>query len=81
MLERLHPHPLLFPTRIAPFARAANGKRQGQARPDNLISEDLTKFVSWVNAECRRRGRTDAIPLDPSGPLAASRFRRTLACA
>ncbi|MFF7143021.1 hypothetical protein ACFZB5_17545 [Streptomyces nodosus] len=79
VLERLHPHPLLFPTRIAPFARAANDKRQGQARPDNLISEDLNKFVSWVNAECRRRGRTDAIPLDPSGPLAASRFRRTLA--
>ncbi|MGI5194547.1 hypothetical protein ACQEVY_13085 [Streptomyces sp. CA-288835] len=80
ILERLHPHQLLFPTRIEAFhRRRKSGKRLGEARSDQRIAEDLAAFVHWVNTECDRHGRTDLIPDDGRGRLAASRFRRTLA--
>ncbi|WP_329309746.1 hypothetical protein [Streptomyces sp. NBC_01262] len=80
VLERLHPSPLLFPTRIEPFHRRwAGEKRLGEARSDASIADDLAAFVTWVNGECIRAGRTDLIPDDGRGPLKASRFRRTLA--
>jgi len=80
VLERLHPHPLLFPTRIEPHhRRLSTTKRHGDARTDSSIAEDLADFVTWVNDECRRRSRSDLIPPDGKGRLSASRFRRTLA--
>ncbi|MBC7304355.1 MAG: hypothetical protein H5T78_25845 [Nocardia sp.] len=79
VLEQLHPQPLLFPTWLQPDRRTHNLKRQGKARTSTTIARDITRFVTWVNDECRRGGRTDAIPEDPSGGLNASRFRRTLA--
>ncbi|MFF3847932.1 hypothetical protein [Streptomyces sp. NPDC002328] len=82
VLERLHPHPLLFPNRLTPYQQhLRDTKRQGEARTDGQIARDLTAFVTWINGECRRLGRADVIPSDENGLLAASRFRRTLACA
>lgn len=79
VLERLHPYPLLFPTVLEPAYQRTDTKRQGEARTDGSIAEDLTAFVRWVNEECRRRGRADGIPEDDLRGLAAARFRRTLA--
>jgi hypothetical protein len=81
VLERLHPHQLLFPVRIEPYhlLSGRTSKRSGSARTDGSITEDLAAFTAWVNGNSRRLGRADAIPGDEHGPLHASRFRRTLA--
>ncbi|KUN90429.1 hypothetical protein, partial [Streptomyces caeruleatus] len=80
VLESLHPHPLLFPNRITPHQEhLRHTKRRGQARTDGHIARDLAKFVTWVNKECQRLGRTDVIPRDQRGLLTPSRFRRSLA--
>lgn len=80
VLERLHPHQLLFPNWIEPHLhRYSSTKRHGNARTDQSIGDDIAAFVTWVNDECRRQGRTDLIPPDGKGRLSASRFRRTLA--
>lgn len=43
-------------------------------------TESITGFVSWVNHYCQEHALPDeVIPCDPLGPLALSRFRRTLA--
>ncbi|WP_433858472.1 hypothetical protein [Streptomyces kronopolitis] len=80
VLERLHSHTLLFPSDLEPhFQRSQNKKRSGEGRSDRDTSRDLAGFTTWVNATCETLGRTDKIPDDGRGPLAASRFRRTLA--
>ena len=81
VLERLHPHQLLFPTRIEPYHLLSGRtyKRTGNARTDGSITEDLTAFTAWVNDSCRQLSRADAMPDDEHGSLHASRFRRTLA--
>ncbi|MCC9706160.1 site-specific integrase [Streptomyces sp. MNU76] len=79
LLERLHFHTLLFPTHLDSRDRGRASQRRGQARTTSSIVKDLAAFVAWVNAECARRVRTDAIPDDGRGRLTASRFRRTLA--
>ncbi|MFE3206363.1 hypothetical protein [Embleya sp. NPDC059237] len=82
VLERLHPHQLLFPTRIELYhrleARTAE-QRKGKARTDEMITTDLADFTGWVNDLCDRTGRTDHIPADAYARLHPSRFRRTLA--
>ncbi|WP_051030086.1 hypothetical protein [Nocardia takedensis] len=79
VLERLHESHLLFPNRLKPRNMGPEIKRRGEARSDRLIAVDLAEFTAWVNEYCRGRDRTDLIPADPGGPIAASRFRRTLA--
>ncbi|MFD7627546.1 hypothetical protein ACFV7Q_16155 [Streptomyces sp. NPDC059851] len=80
VLERLHPSHLLFPNRIQPHhGGIKDPKRRGAARTDRGIAGDIEAFVVWVNDACSREGRTDVIPDDARGPLAPSRFRRTLA--
>ncbi|WP_411100756.1 hypothetical protein [Streptomyces sp. x-45] len=81
MLEQLHESHLLFPNRLIPIKRTPGKepKRRGEARSDRLIAEDLANFTTWVNERCLQLGRKDHIPADAAGPIAASRFRRTLA--
>ena len=78
ILERLHSSPLLFPASLDPVMMATLTQR-GQARTGQLLAKDISDLVAWVNAECARTGRCDAIPEDPHGKLAPSRLRRTLA--
>jgi integrase len=81
VLERLHDSPLLFPTTLAVSGRARTlGTRVGGSRTDAMISKDISRLISWINEYCLARGHREVIPPDRSGrPLAASRFRRTLA--
>ena len=80
VMERLHPSPLIFPSKIdALYQRRKGQKRLGNARQQQLVSEDLQNFVAWVNDYCAEHGRADVIPEDDRGRLHASRFRRTLA--
>jgi integrase len=82
VLERLHGHPLLFPAELHPLRRPrrADSSRIGQARHPSGLTRDITAFIAWVNDHANRLGRPhELIPVDPHGPIAASRFRRTLA--
>ncbi|MFE4823284.1 hypothetical protein ACFRFU_44165 [Streptomyces sp. NPDC056704] len=46
-LERLHPHPLLFPNRVTPHQQHLRDiKRRGEARTDGQIARDLAAFVT-----------------------------------
>jgi len=78
VLERLHDHELLFPSQIEAHRRLRNTRRGGKARTSQMIAKDLAAFVDWSNSTAGRLG-TEPIPADRSGPLNASRFRRTLA--
>ncbi|MEU4814912.1 hypothetical protein AB0G03_04595 [Micromonospora aurantiaca] len=80
LLERLHDSHLLFPNWLIPRgATARQSKRRGEGRADRIIAQDLTDFTAWINYYCHQNGRSDGIPTDAAGPLAPSRFRRTLA--
>lgn len=79
VLEQLHDSELLFPNVIDP-KDARTTVRGGTARIPASINQDLNAFVVWIEGYCHARGRSDAIPRDPSGRLiTGSRFRRTLA--
>lgn len=80
VLERLHPHNLLFPSRLDHRRQGRRvGTFRGQARSDQGVSDDIQAFVDWINTECTSRGRSDRIPDDGRGTLKPSRLRRTLA--
>jgi hypothetical protein len=81
VLARLHSSPLLFPTTLLTNGRTTQlGQRAESARSDSEVSRDITRLVNWINDYCRLHGHRETIPPDRSGrPLAAGRFRRTLA--
>ncbi len=88
VLERLHPHQLLFtaelhPTRIGHAQARPDQSRKlrfGQGRTARDLPRDIKNLIEWINTCCDRRGLPDQrIPADPHGPVTASRFRRTLA--
>jgi hypothetical protein len=75
VLERLHDSDLLFPAVL--LRKSPSGK--DRARCVAEISETIDELIDWVNAYCATNRRRDHIPDDPAGPIAPSRFRRTLA--
>ncbi len=77
VMERLHAHPLLFPSRIQPYKEATNFARIGQARTSTRAVGTISEFIDWVNDYCTQNDRP-GIPLDPR-QITLSRFRRTLA--
>jgi integrase len=81
VLERLHDDPLLFPGTLLVGHRAGiTGERRGKARTTPSITNDIARFVTWVNDYCASRGRPELIPPDNDGRvLVPSRLRRTLA--
>jgi hypothetical protein len=78
VLERLHGHEMLFPSRLEPHRRPQATRRKGESRTGQLIVADLSEFTDWCNAQAGRLG-TGQIPADRHGALTAARFRRTLA--
>ena len=75
VLERLHDSDLLFPAVV--LRKSPSGK--DRARCVGEISETIVELIDWVNAYCGSTARRDRIPDDPAGPIAPSRYRRTLA--
>ncbi|WP_433258269.1 hypothetical protein ACQPYK_22990 [Streptosporangium sp. CA-135522] len=81
VLEHLHDRPLLFPTSLLVNGRILHlGQRAAGSRTDSLTSKDITRLIAWINDYCLAHGHREMIPPDRAGrPLAAGRFRRTLA--
>ncbi len=88
VLERLHPHKLLFtaqlhPARVHHTQASAEQRRKlrfGQGRTARDLPRDIKNLIEWINNYCDRQNLPDQrIPADPHGPVTASRFRRTLA--
>lgn len=84
VLERLHPHELLFPSSLMPGRMgvvAADGetRRAQKGRPDVTLNKDIREFIAWINKYCGNHGRPDMVPRDRHGAITGSRFRRTLA--
>ena len=78
ILEQLHTHPLLFPSKIDGYRRTPGFSRVGQARSTGQASKNIHEFVDWIN-EYADRMNMDGVPLDGRGRINISRFRRTLA--
>ncbi|MGW2463113.1 hypothetical protein ACWC2M_29515 [Streptomyces sp. NPDC001761] len=80
VLERLHPHRLLFPVWLEQGRQDRRGsKRPGQARTDDTLTQDIQRFIKWINQHCQDLVRSDGIPTEGLGSPTTSRFRRTLA--
>ncbi|WP_326642294.1 hypothetical protein OG884_04105 [Streptosporangium sp. NBC_01755] len=77
MLERLAPHPFVFPASIV----AAQGRRSADqhARVSRYMTRDLEQFANWVNTAFAGPDGESPIPSDPTKHIHARRFRRTLA--
>jgi len=77
MLERLAPHPLVFPASIV----ATHQRRPADqnARVSRYMTRDLEQFAGWVNTTFATPGGGPPIPPDPARHIHARRFRRTLA--
>jgi integrase len=77
MMERLAPHPLVFPASIvgAQHRRSADT----HARVSRRLTRDLEQFADWVNATFAVAGGALPIPPDPTKHIHPSRLRRTLA--
>jgi hypothetical protein len=71
-----HGHTLLGPDPPLPCFRPSGRDR---ARCVAEISENVVELIDRVNDYCDASGRLDRIPEDPAGPIAPSRYRRTLA--
>lgn len=77
MLEALTDSPLLFPRSLKrrPCSRITNGKPVAYW----TINSDIRAFIDWVNTTFTRADGQPPIPPDPTKPIHASRFRRSLA--
>ncbi|WP_405594743.1 hypothetical protein [Streptomyces sp. NBC_01092] len=80
VLKRLHSHRLLFPVWLEQDRQDyRDTKRLGEARTDDTLTNDIQRFIAWLNLQCQIRGRCDGIPTEGLGSPSSSRFRRTLA--
>ena len=76
VMERLHPHDLLFPTSVL----NATGGKPHHAPNHQVTARLIDELIAWCNENAVRLGRPDeVIPPDPEGPVTMRRFRRTLA--
>ena len=75
IMERLHPHELLFAR--AAFNPTKSGDRAPSIQTTNFTFEQL---IAWCNDTAVKINQPDeAIPEDPEGAITMMRFRRTLA--
>lgn len=77
MLESLTDSPLLFPP--SPKRQSPRQILQGRPLRNAVIDAGITAFIDWVNTTFARPDGTVPIPPDPTKPIHAARFRRTLA--
>jgi hypothetical protein len=78
VLQRLHPHRLLFPAELNAFGDIDSSKTMG-ALSNGLIAGDIASLIEWVNRYCDTHDCvSERIPNDPRGKINLSRFRRIL---
>jgi hypothetical protein len=77
MLESLTDSPWLFPS--SPMRASAEPIQAGRRLRDQVVSGDIESFIAWVNSTFTRPDGSLPSPPDPTKPVHASRFRRTLA--
>lgn len=75
VMERLHPHDLLFPAAVF-----SNGGSTDYSPSQISTQNTINRLIQWCNETAARHGLSeDIIPPDPEGPVTMRRFRRTLA--
>ena len=75
VMEKLHPHELLFP--VAAFDPRAGSATTVSAQPRS-VNSNIWGLIGWCNQHADASGRP-VIPPDPNGPVTIRRFRRTVA--
>ena len=73
VMERLHPHELLFP--VAAFGINAARSATRSANTES-VNRNIRALIEWCNESA---GREPVIPPDPNGPVTIMKFRRTVA--
>ena len=73
VMERLHPHELLFP--VAAFGTKKSRSTTLSAETTS-VNKNIRALIEWCNESV---GRRPAIPPDPNGPVTIMKFRRTVA--
>ncbi|QIZ39748.1 hypothetical protein FDZ84_23875 [Saccharopolyspora sp. ASAGF58] len=84
VMERLHPHPILFPSQLRAHGQNLGPRRSGRQQlkgwNTTYAAQSIEWLIAWVNDYCHQHGLHDEhIPGDPQGRISLSRFRRTLA--
>ena len=73
VMERLHPHELLFP--VAAFG-INTGRSATFSANTSRVNENIRALIKWCNESA---GRRPVVPPDPNGPVTIMKFRRTVA--
>ena len=73
VMERLHPHELLFP--VAAFG-INTGRSATRSAKTTTVNANIRALIDWCNESA---GRRPVIPPDPNGPVTIMKFRRTVA--
>ena len=73
VMERLHPHELLFP--VAAFG-INTGRSATRSANTPRVNQNIRALIEWCNESA---GRRPVIPPDPNGPVTIMKFRRTVA--
>ena len=73
VMERLHPHELLFP--VAAFGINAARSASRSANTES-VNRNIQALIEWCNESA---GREPLIPSDSNGPVTTRKFRRTVA--
>ena len=73
VMERLHPHELLFP--VAAFG-INTGRSATFSANTPRVNHNIRALIKWCNESA---GRRPAIPPDPNGPVTIMQLRRTVA--
>jgi hypothetical protein len=75
VLERLHPHQLLFTAQLLPrrTSKPWPSTRTGHGRTSHEMRRDTTDLIRWINEYCDANGLPEQrIPPDPHGEVVAS---------
>ena len=75
VMERLHPHELLFP--VAAFG-VNDGRSATRSAKTTRVNHNVRELINWCNQSAGASGRP-IIPPDPNGPVTIMKFRRTVA--